>query len=317
VLKGVIDMKGKWLARLVTCTLFWVFLTSSSWAGQVVTEEVRWWAEKALKQEKALEAITEPNTVAVLYFNNKTGWSNLNLLEKGLTLMLITDLSKIKEIKVVERVKLQALVEELDLGVSGLVEPDLAPRVGKLLGAERLVGGDIIKGKNDEFQLKSSLLKVPTEKVLSQSAAKGELVRELFRMEKDLLFEIVEDLEIEISPKLEAELREPLTSNLNALLYLFQGIRQSDSGNYEKAAQSYQKALQEDPSLSPAKDSLQEVDSLGLIPARRKKSGALLRSLRDGTSLTDRVIPDEPVKRSMTPADTERRGDTGQVEVKW
>ncbi|MBE9580499.1 MAG: hypothetical protein IMF18_02650 [Proteobacteria bacterium] len=81
----------------------------------MVTEEVRSWAKEALEQEKALKTISAPNTVAILYFYNKTEWSNLDLLQKGLTIMLITDLSKVEEIQIVERVKLQALVEELDL----------------------------------------------------------------------------------------------------------------------------------------------------------------------------------------------------------
>lgn len=310
-------MKEKWLARLVSCTIFWVFLTSSSWAGQVVTEEVRSWVKEALEQEKALKTITAPNTVAVLYFYNETGLSNLDPLQKGLTLMLMTDLSKVKDIKVVERVKLQALVEELDITVSGLVESETVSRVGKLLGAEHLVGGDIIKGKIDEFQLKTSLLKVPTEEVFGHPTAEGELLRELFRMEKDLLFDIIEELKIEISPEIEADLREPLTTNLNALLYLFQGIQESDLRNYAKAAQFYQKASKEDPNLSQAKDFLHELDSLGFIPAPRKKSSALIQSLRNQTSLTDGLSFEDVQKREKKPGDIKKRGETGQVRFNW
>ena len=258
-------MKGKWLARLVTCTLFWIFLTSSSWAGQLVTQEVKSWAKEALEQEKTLKTISEPNTVAVLYFYNQTGWSDLDLLQKGLAIMLMTDLSKVKEINVVERVKLQALVDELDLGVSGLVEAETSSRVGRLLGAEYLVGGDIIKGKMDEFQLKSSLLEVPTEELFGEPAATGELLRELFRMEKDLLFEIIEDLEIELSPGEMEALRKPLTTSIKALLYLFEGVEHSDRGEYLKANEFYEKALEEDPGLSLPSDAIQEIQEHDLI----------------------------------------------------
>jgi curli biogenesis system outer membrane secretion channel CsgG len=61
--------------------------------------------------------------------------------------MLITDLSEVKGLQIVERIKLQALVEEMGLGASGLVEANTAPRVGKLLGAQWLIGGDILDGK--------------------------------------------------------------------------------------------------------------------------------------------------------------------------
>ena len=225
-------MKKKSFSALLSFLLILVVATASAWARQVVTEEVRSWAKEALEQEKALETISAPNTVAVLYFYNKTEWSNLDPLQKGLTLMLMTDLSKVEGIQIVERVKLQALVEELDLGVSGLVESETASRVGRLLGAEHLVGGDIITSKIDQFKLKSSLLKVSTEEVFGEPIVEGELLAELFRMEKELLFEIVEELKIKLSPEQEAELRKPLTDNLKALLYFFQGIEQSDLGNH-------------------------------------------------------------------------------------
>jgi len=258
-------MNKKSLSVLLSFLLIWVLFTAPAWAGQVVTDEVKAWAKGAIEQEKALKTVSAPNTVAVLYFSNKTGWSDLDILQKGLTLMLITDLSKVEEIQVVERVKVQALVEELDLEVSGLVKPSTSSQMGKLLGVELLVGGDILKGKIEElFQLKSNLLKVQTEKVVGRPWTEGELLAELFRMEKELLFEIIKELKIELSPELEAELKKPLTTNLNALLYLFEGIDYSDRGNYSKAAKSYKKALGEDLNLGQAEDFLWELQALNL-----------------------------------------------------
>jgi len=224
-----------------------------------VTDETRLWAKQALQKEKGLETTGASKTLAVLYFHNKTGWSKLDLIEKGLTLMLITDLSKVKEIQLVERVKIQALVEELGLGVSGLVTPDKAPRVGRLLGVSLLVGGDIVKGKPNEFGFESDLLSVPTEKALGRPTAKGLLLEELFHMEKELLFKIIKLLQIELSPELEEELKEPLTTSIGALMHLFEGIESSDQGDYGKAADSYGKALEEDPGLVLAIIAIREI----------------------------------------------------------
>jgi len=302
---GGLKMKKKLFGKILILVLIWVGLTSSSWAGQVVTESLKSWAKEAIEQERALKTISAPNTVAVVYFNNRTGWSELDLLQKGLTLMLITDLSKVKEIQLVERVKVQALVEELELGIAGLVESETVLRVGRLLGVEYLVGGEIIKEEIDQFALTSSLLKMPVEEVSGHAMAKGELLAELFRMEKDLLFEIINKLKIELLPEKEAELRKFLTTDLNALLYLFEGNEQSDLGNYKKAAEYYKKALEEDPNLSQADDFFLELQELGLIP--KKKKGSLLRSLRNRTSLTDQLTPEEPIKRARTPKDVMKR----------
>ena len=256
-------MKGKSFRAILSSLLIWVALTAPAWAGQVVTEEVRSWAREALEQEKALETVSVPDTAGILYFYNKTDWSNLDLLQKGLAIMLMTDLSNV--IEVVERPKLQALVDELDLRVSGLVQLETASRMGRLLGAEYLVGGDIVRSRMDEFQLKSSLLNVPTEELLGQPTAEGELLGELFRMEKDLLFEIIEALETEVSPEIEAKLREAVTDSLQALLYFFEGIEQSDLGSYQEAAEFYIKALEIDPDFELAREALQELLDLGLV----------------------------------------------------
>ena len=298
-------MKERLFSKILVFVLIWVGLTSSSWAGQVVTEGLTLWAKHAIEQEQTLDTISTPNTLAVLYFNNRTGWSKLDLLQKGLTLMLMTDLSNLKKFKVVERTKVQALVQELGLGKLGLVESGTAPRVGKLLRAQYLIGGDILKLNINEFQLKSDLLKVSAKEIAGRSTTEGKLLEGLFQMEKDLLFEIIELLKIEISDQEKKLLKKPLSTSIEALLNFFKGIYNSDRGNYRKAVIFYEKALKEDPGLSLAKEALQELQELDLIPKKKKRS--LLKSLRNRTSLTDQLTPEEPVKRARTPKDVIKR----------
>ncbi len=122
------------------CLAFFLMM-GTTWAGEVVTSDVRMWAQKVLKEEKALRPVEARNTVAVLYFENKTGRSEFIPLQKGLALMLLTDLFKIRELQVVERIRIQALVEEMGLGASGMVDSQTTPRVGRLLGARLIIGG--------------------------------------------------------------------------------------------------------------------------------------------------------------------------------
>jgi len=280
-----------------------VFLSAPSWAGQVVTQEMKVWAKKAIEEEKALKTLAAQNTVAVLYFKNKTEQSDFDPLQKGIALMLITDLSKIKNLQVVERVQLQAMVEELGLGVSGLVEPDTAPRVGRILGAKWLVGGEILTGKvlqeMKNLRLQSNLLDVPVQKILGQPAAEADPA-ELFRLEKELLFGLIKLLQVQVTPQEEEELKRPCSTNYRALLTLFRAIDASDRGNYARAGELYESALKEDGSLCLAGEALQELKVLGLI-SRKKKSAEMLRSLRDQTSLTDQLTPEDADKRVKTP----------------
>ncbi len=284
-------MKRKWLVSLSCLVMLFLSSTPRSWAGQVVTEEIKLWAKKVLGEEKALKASEEKNALAVIYFQNKTGRSELDPLQKGITLMLITDLSKVSGLQVIERVRLQALVEEMGLGTTGLVVPETAPRVGRLLGAHWIVGGDILKGQPDQFKLESSPLEVPTEKILGRPMTEGKL-EETFRMEKELLFDIVKLLRVDVKP-VEEELKKPCSTNVRALMALFRAVDASDRKNYEGAAEFYQKALKEDPNVCLAGDALRELEALKLLPAVRR-TRSLLRSLRDGTSLTDTLTNEDP-----------------------
>ncbi|MDD3294645.1 MAG: CsgG/HfaB family protein [Geobacteraceae bacterium] len=269
-----------------------------SFGGQVVTPDIRDQARKLVREEKALKTEAAQKTLAVLYFRNLSGNEDLNPLRKGLPLMLITDLSQVEGLQVVERVMLQALLEELGLGASGIVEPGTAPRVGRLLGAGRLVGGDI-GGVESKLRLQSETTDVPTEAPMGVSTADGPL-DELFRLEKTLLFDIIRILKIEIGPEVESKLRKPCSTNKKALMSLFEGVDAGDKKDYQGAASLYEKALKEDPGICIAGEALRELHDLGLIAAK-KRSADLLRSLRNDTSLTNQLTPKEEMRDVKAP----------------
>lgn len=289
-------MERRWF--LIGCGLCLGFFLgiASTWAGEVVTSNVRMWAQKVLKEEKTLRLVEARNTVAVLYFENKTGRSEFNPLQKGLTLMFITDLSKVKELQVVERIRIQALVEEMGFGASGMVDSQTIPRVGRLLGARWIIGGEIKEGS---ISIQANLLDVGIQKIIGQPMIKGEM-EDLFKIEKDLLFEMIKFFKIEIAPMENEELRRPCSTNHKALMALFKGIEASDRGNYEEAAEYYEKALKEDPGICMARGALEELYALGLLPGKGR-SRRMLRSIKENTSLTDQLAPEDATKRTLTP----------------
>ncbi len=287
------------LSLLILLSFSMVLLKPSCWAGQVITEEIRTWARKVMQEEKSLDALSLPNTVAVLYLYNKTERKELIPLQKGLALMLITDLSKVKGIQVVERINIQALTDEMGLAISGLVDPNTVPRIGKLLRAKWILGGEFIEPKPPVFTIKSNLLDTSDQKIIKQPSASGNLT-EIFDMEKDILFDIIKFLKIELTPAEEEDLKKPLSHNINAVMELFKGIDASDKGDYENSEKHYNEALKADPKLSLAKEFLTELKSLGLIPIK-KRGRNLLKSLRNRASLTDQHAPEDPVKRALNP----------------
>ncbi len=80
------------------------------------------------------------SAVAVLYFRNQ-GNPELEVFRVGLAEMLASDLSGTPGVRIIERVEVQATLDELELGHSGRVDPTTAARIGKLVGARWLLMG--------------------------------------------------------------------------------------------------------------------------------------------------------------------------------
>ncbi|HEY3446138.1 MAG TPA: CsgG/HfaB family protein [Myxococcales bacterium] len=87
------------------------------------------------------------NRVAVLYFEYTGKNEDLFVLRKGLAQMLATDLANSGQISVVERMRLQEILDELKLTQSRKFDPSTTARLGKLLGVHYLVMGHFYETK--------------------------------------------------------------------------------------------------------------------------------------------------------------------------
>ncbi|KAA0252351.1 MAG: hypothetical protein EDX89_18960 [Acidobacteria bacterium] len=81
--------------------------------------------------------------VAVLQFEDKTSRYSWYQAGRSAQEMLITELVKAGKFRVVERDRLQTLMAEKDLSLSGDVDPKTAVKAGQLLGVEFLVVGAV------------------------------------------------------------------------------------------------------------------------------------------------------------------------------
>jgi tetratricopeptide (TPR) repeat protein len=108
----------------------------------LVTQRIKEEVQYAVANEKRLSTRPpEPNSIAIHPLNNK-GSEKYRAIGKGLTAMVISDVAKVPGLKVLERQKIQQLLDEIKLSESGLVSEDTALRSGKLLRADKIVVGD-------------------------------------------------------------------------------------------------------------------------------------------------------------------------------
>lgn len=106
---------------------------------KVLTLEI----QQQLANEASLaESNIEDNSIAVMNFRNR-GNPRYDMLAKGMTAFVITDLHKATDLKVLERDKMQLISDELKLSGTGLVDEASRLRAGRLMQAERLVFGEM------------------------------------------------------------------------------------------------------------------------------------------------------------------------------
>lgn len=115
--------------------------------GQIITlltaNQLREEVAHAIKQEQAISSEPpEPNTIAIQPFSNRSD-PTYAPLAKGIAAMIITDLSKVPGLKVLERQKVQKLLDEIRLSGAGLVESETMVKAGRLLRAEKVFVGSI------------------------------------------------------------------------------------------------------------------------------------------------------------------------------
>lgn len=212
-------------------------------------------AQRALQMEKQLEVAKIPtNTIAILYFENKGQKAELNPLQKGLAEMIITDLSKVKALKVVERIRLQQLIEEMNLSETDLVDQKTAPRLGKLLGAFRLVKGSFFELQGETMNIDAFVAKTRTGELDVSTNITGSM-NEFFRLEKELVFKIIDQLKIKISDAEREAILEVPTENFFAFLQYSRGLDLEDRGMYTQAFEAYSQAAAADPNFTQAKTS--------------------------------------------------------------
>jgi len=218
----------------------------------------------------ALPAQASPHTLAVAYFDNNSGDAQYDPLRKGLADMLITDLFTLSSLKVVEREKLNAVVDELKLGQTKLVDKTTAVKMGKLLSAEYVLTGGLTVSKQT-LRLDARVFKVEDGGMVATRRVEGS-TEDFFSVEKDLVDALVKDLSLQVAPGERSKLRRNQTQSFAAFSTYSRALDAQDLGNVEEAARLFQAALDADPGYASAKTHLERMAAL-LKVARTQQAG--------------------------------------------
>ena len=213
--------------------------------------ELEFQARRALAQEASLsQQPPEANTVAVMPFGYSGSNPQIQPLTRGFAQLVVTDLTKSRQIRVLERERMQAIVNEMHLADSGRADPQTALRSGRLLRAARVVQGTLADNGPD-LRVDAAVVDVASAGVAA-SAGASEALDRLFDLEKQVVFSIFTNLGIQLSDQERAAINQRPTQNVQAFLAYSRGLEAQDRGDYSGARDAFGEAAGLDPSFRAA-----------------------------------------------------------------
>ncbi len=249
-------------------------------------------ARSAIQDEDSLSAATTPeNSIAVINFDGSTLPADLEPLALGLAEFTAMDLAKVSDLKVLERLKINVILDELKLSESEYSDPSNAPRVGKLLGSRNVVLGSVTASGENGFRIDSRTVDTEAGSSRSTEPLQGDLDR-FFSVQKEFVFSLLDTLGVTLSKNERDAIEEVPTEDFLAFMSYSKGLFYEKRGMYRDAARSFGSASGQDPGFSLASQMSGRMSSAADYgeqggPGRgksdfEKKMSSLMRGSEDG-----------------------------------
>lgn len=218
--------------------------------------------QKSLANERELAAVALPDsTVAVVEFAGSDLPADLAPLTKGLAELTAHDLGKIGSLRVVDRLKIDAIRKELSLSQSEFADPATAPRIGHLVGGRRIVTGTVLGIGDAAVRVDGAVVNTADKSVQTAEHAEGPLSG-IIRVQKKFVFDVIEAMDIELTPAERAEIEKAPTENYLAFLAYCRGLELRDRNDLGGAQAEFRSAAAADRGFAQAAAQNREVSVL-------------------------------------------------------
>jgi TolB-like protein len=191
---------------------------------------------------------------AVVYFENTSQDPALDVLRKGFAEMLVTDLSVSGELALVERTRLDSVLDELELQETSFVDPATVSRLGRGLGARLLVTGSYLV-QGDTLRVDARVIEVESARIVLAVRAEGSR-DDFLVVERDLVERLLEGLGSSLSVLQRQRLAQGVTRDFDAFTDWSSAMEQLDAGDGEAAQTALRAALRKDPGFARAQEDL-------------------------------------------------------------
>ena len=195
---------------------------------------------------------SEPS-VAVLYFDNLSGDAELEWLRKGLTDMLVTDLSQSPDLRVLSTDRLYQILSDMKKLDERSTSFETVRAVAEEAGADTVILGSYAK-LGDTIRISYKIQEASTGEILKAQSADASAQEELFARVDELSREIRQSLELPEQPTAVADrdLTDVSTSSVEAYRYFVEAEELHYQFKEEEALVLYTKAVEADPTFAMA-----------------------------------------------------------------
>ncbi len=218
----------------------------------LISQNIQQEVSFALENESDIQADAIPeNSIAVVDFDSEHLSPELAPISKGLAEFTAMDLAKVSSLKVVDRLKIDVLLKELKMSGSGYVNPATAPRLGRLIGSNRIVTGSLVGLGDETIRLDGAI--VSTRDSLTQTTEPAEASAEkFFELQKAFVFDVIESLDIQLTAEERDAIQEVPTESYLAFMAFCRGLDYESKGMAVEAKREYSIAARNDVSFKQA-----------------------------------------------------------------
>jgi TolB-like protein len=262
-------------------------------------------AKQAIASENKIDAAKIPaRSFAVTPFSVAQRDTLLTPLGFGLADLLSTDLARSPQLRLVERLHTDAILRELNLVDEGVTDPRGAPRIGKLVGARRILIGSIMSAGRGTVRLQARVVDVISGTVQELATADAPVER-IIDAEKELAVLLFERLGITLTPAQRVLVEQRQTTQLAALVAYGRGVDAEARGDAVAALAAYEDAARIDVAFTAAR-----TQATGAAPAaQQSRTSAVQRVMALSTQALNQPITtqvpeavDAPLTTSLTVA---------------
>jgi Tfp pilus assembly protein PilF len=202
-------------------------------------------------------ATNSPLRVVVLPFENLTRQQQDDWLGNSFAESLTMGLVKVKQLQMIERSQIDKLLKEQQFSQSAFGDPQTAPTLGRMLGANIVVVGSYQK-VGEQLQANVRFVDVETGRIDAERVGQVEgAFSQIFQLQKDLAQKMVQQLDVNASPKEVAAVQAALSTTESTEAYrlytqALTHLRYEGKPNTEKAEQLFEAALKYDPQYAEA-----------------------------------------------------------------